>query len=70
MTHPDSLADDPAVQRRAQRRRHLAALLWASRRMARDNARAVSELADGLVDLRVTLRKATAWAPGPELPEQ
>jgi hypothetical protein len=70
MTHPDALTDDPDVQRHSVRRRQLAALLWASRRLDRQNARAVSEMTDALVDLRVTLRRATAWGPGPELPEQ
>lgn len=66
MTPP---SDDLADRDRA-RRRQLAALLWAVRRQRREGTRAVAATLDALVDLRVTLRQATAWRRGPALPEQ
>jgi hypothetical protein len=61
MTKHDPLADDPDVQRDRARRRHLAALLWANRQLERDGRRNTQATIDALVDLRVTLHRATSW---------
>lgn len=70
MTTPDDLAADPDVQRDRARRRELARLLWATRRLEREGRRNTAATLDALVDLRVTLQQATAWRRAPDLPEQ
>ena len=65
MTKPDPLDADPDVQRDRARRRHLAALLWATRQLERDGRRNSAATIDALVVLRVTLHQATAWRTTP-----
>jgi len=64
-----TLPDDLAAARDRARRRQLAALLWATRALEREGRRNTAATLDALVDLRVTLRQATAWKRGPVLPE-
>jgi len=56
-----TLPDDLAAARDRVRRRQLAALLWAVRRLDREGRANAAATLDALVDLRVKLHQATAW---------